>query len=695
MIKLIKVKFSRPALLLIFFALFCCLVACGGSKDESTSTGGGGTTTAVASLVLSVPPSITFSSPVTITAVLKDASGNLMSGSIVSFAASDTSLVTFTPPAATSLTGDGSGGTILGTASIKLNAASSFSAGATYISASADITSGGTTTKVTSVPVGISVGAAEVTLGEITLTPSSINAYGSSNVSVPVLIGGSSATVPISVSFTSSCVISGRATIASPRTNNTSTGIAATTYTDNGCSGTDTIVASITSGPTKSALITVSTPATTNIEFVSATPSTIGTSTASSSSLQTSSVVKFKVVDSSNKGVAGVLVDFSVVPDSKPGGLYLSPATATGTTDADGYVSISLIAGTVPTPVWVVATVDGTTLKSQSNSLSITTGLPTQNFFSLSVSTFNIEGLEWDTITSTLTIIASDRLGNPIPDGTAINFISEGAQIKSPCTIAGGTCSTTFTSSADKPANGRVSILAYALGEKSFIDTIGANNSYDLTPAPGETFYDIGDPYVDSNENGLWDPGETYIPSKILGSSPCIVHPVTIPSTPFPHSYANALSRESSCTGLWGQNYVRRNVVLVLSGSKAYLSPTSFIQGHNCTNYFHLTLRDENVNPMPAGTTITTANNNIFFKSVVAGPTGPVITQGTAEVQIIGSPVANTNLPGGTGIDLTVSGGATCTTADSILMYPVGTVDLVVTAPKGRQTTFRIYVSES
>ena len=37
MIKSIKVKFSRPALLLIFFALFCCLVACGGSKDSGTT----------------------------------------------------------------------------------------------------------------------------------------------------------------------------------------------------------------------------------------------------------------------------------------------------------------------------------------------------------------------------------------------------------------------------------------------------------------------------------------------------------------------------------------------------------------------------------------------------------------------------------------------------------------------------------
>jgi hypothetical protein len=98
-------------------------------------------------------------------------------------------------------------------------------------------------------------------------------------------------------------------------------------------------------------------------------------------------------------------------------------------------VTVSLSSGTVPTPVWVVATVHGTTLSTQSNTLTITTGLPTQDFFSLSIQTSNIEGWDYDGITSALMIIASDRLGNPVPDGTAVNFITEGAQI-TPATCA-------------------------------------------------------------------------------------------------------------------------------------------------------------------------------------------------------------------------------------------------------------------
>jgi hypothetical protein len=487
------------------------------------------------------------------------------------------------------------------------------------------------------------------------------------------------------VAFSSPCVSAGKATLISPVTSNVSTGIASSTYKDNGCGQNDLITATVGTN-TSSAYITVAAPATSNIEFVSAIPSTIGTSTASSSSLQTSSVVKFKVADSSHNGISGVLVDFSVVPDSKPGGLKLSGTSATS--DSDGYVTVSLIAGTVPTPVWVVATVHGTTLKSQSNSLSITTGLPTQNFFSLSVSTFNIEGWSYDGVTSSLTIIASDRLGNPVPDGTAVNFISSGAQVKSPCTITSGTCSTTFTSSADRPENGRVTVLAYALGEKSFVDLPPANNVYDT----GETFYDIGDPYIDANENFQWDPGETYIPSETSGSSACVAQSL---ATIHPTSYWNALSKAGTCTGLWGQNYVRRSAVIVLSGSTAYLDTTSVIQGDTCTNSFYLTLTDVNGNPMPAGTTISAENDNIFYKASIFSGGTQVVTQGTASVTFSGSPVANTNVSGGTGIYLTISGGATCDTADSIIKYPAGTVDLVVTTPKGLKTTFTIHVTES
>jgi hypothetical protein len=326
-----------------------------------------------------------------------------------------------------------------------------------------------------------------------------------------------------------------------------------------------------------------------------------------------------------------------------------------------------------------VATVHGTSLKSQSNTLTITTGLPTQNFFSLSVQTYNIEGWNYDGITSALLIIASDRLGNPVPDGTAINFITEGSQITpASCTTTGGTCSVNFTSAASRPANGRVTILAYALGEKSFIDT-NANNSHDS----GETFYDLGDPYIDANENGIWDSGEQYITSSTAGSSACLTQPS---ATALPSNYANVPSKENTCTGAWGQNYVRRDAVIVLSGSDAYITmPHTVSMGSSCTQSISRMLMDVNGNPMPAGTTVTIANNNVYHDEEGYEP-------GTADVRVTGTPVINTNNLGGTPITITVSGGTYCSSFP-VLQYPQGSVDIVVTTPKGLSTTIPFTVT--
>jgi hypothetical protein len=720
MTKSINIKFSRPLLLLIFFILFCCLSGCGGSKDETgTGTGTGATTTDLSSLTLSVPSSVTFGTPVTATAIVRDATGALANGAVVTFAATDTTLVAFTP-STTALTD------VNGTASVNLSAASTGSAGATYITASASITTNGTAEIITSTPVGISIGAAKVTLGALTFGSSSISSYGTSSVSIPVLIGGSAATVPISVAFTSPCVSAGKATLISPVMSNVGTGIATSTYKDNNCNaGTDVITATVTGG-TVSATITVIPPTANNMQFVSATPSIIGTSTAGAATLPKSSLVEFKVVDGNNNGVPGVLVDFSRLPAGLLGGVTLTPTSATS--DANGVVSTSLTSGTVPTPVWVVATVHNTpSILSQSNTLTITTGLPTQNFFSLAVSTHNIEGWLYDGVPTTLTIIASDRLGEPVPDGTAINFITEGCQIyPASCTTTNGTCTVTFRSSEYRPMgettlvnpngavaalkydgitpitidhdttigpalfvqNGRVTMLAYALGEESFVDSNG-NNMLD----PGETFYDLGDLFLDSNENGTWDSNtsqpnilEQYISYPLAaGTKACGTHiGGGAAVTAYPPDYVDVPSKQNTCDGVWGLNYVRRSQIIILSSSHPRISQDTF-HISSCLQTFPFWLMDENYNPMPAGTAVTITNNHISF--IPATATTPTL----AAVSVGGTPVVDTTHAGGTVVNLIVDGGTTCTGVGPIPL-PVGSVDIVITTPKGLVTNVTVLV---
>lgn len=68
------------------------------------------------------------------------------------------------------------------------------------------------------------------------------------------------------------------------------------------------------------------------------------------------------------------------------------------------------------------------------------------------------------------------------------------------------------------PRDGVVTVIALADGEESFTDVNG-NGVYDPPGSPnlppqyrasGEPYVSLGDPYVDANDNGMWDPGEWY-----------------------------------------------------------------------------------------------------------------------------------------------------------------------------------------
>lgn len=707
MIKSTKALFSRILLLLMCFALCCFMPACGGGGGGSSSgdtDGDGVVDVNNSTLTLELSSNtITFGTPVTVTATLTDAAGEPASNVVVTFvAASD--IVVFTPTVATALTNAD------GVATIILNAANIDSAGATSISASASITFQDASVTTTSPSIGVTVGGAAITLGTLTVGTSPISAYGTSSVSVPVLVGGAAATVPISVSFTSPCVSSGKATITSPVTS--SAGVVTSTYTDIGCaSGTTAITDTITASSgdaTASGTIRVNPTVISNIQFISATPTIIGTSTASASSLQKQSAVKFQVVDGNAQGKPGVDVTFSMLPSNYGSmGITLSPATATS--DADGYVTTYVRSGPIPTPAWVVATVTSSpSIQTQSNSLTITTGLPTQNFFSLSNKSYNIEGWKYDGVTTVLTVIASDRLGNPVPDGTAINFISEGGDIsngstQATCHTTNGTCTITFTSSEYRPTDGRVTILAYAVGEKSFVDANG-NNSYDT----GETFYDLGDIYLDANENRVWDTGEQYI-SYVTGTNACRTQPGGT-ALPLP-TYYDIQSKENSCTASWGVNYVRRTIVIALSGSSAYISPDTFTNKESCFATYDFMLMDTNGNPMPEGTRVEINSslsnvNYTYHASNGADPPSIITVAAPAQLNIAGSPVLNTTAVGGTKISAIINGGSGCIAAETVgiyvppaafkegelIKYPYGPLAIDVTTPKGNVTTITLHI---
>ena len=310
---------------------------------------------------------------------------------------------------------------------------------------------------------------------------------------------------PVGVIFNSPCIASGKALIQEESVFNNN-GTVRATYRNISCSGDDTVTAqSVIDGQSLTASITLDTVAATlgSISFVSASPEIIGIK--DTGAIPEQSTLTYRVVNVEGQAVADAAVTFVLNNDT--GGTALTRTE--GVTDENGLVTTSVLAGSIATTVRVTATAtqEGTTTNAQSRALAITTGLPDQDSFSLAAETLNIEGWAYDGETVELTIRAADHFNNPAPDGTAISFSAEGGSIDGSCTTSGGACSVTLTSQSPRPANGRVTVVATAVGEETYFDTAPANGRYD----DGELFIDMPEAFRDDNENGEWDVFEPYI----------------------------------------------------------------------------------------------------------------------------------------------------------------------------------------
>lgn len=235
-----------------------------------------------------------------------------------------------------------------------------------------------------------------------------------------------------------------------------------------------------------------------SINFVSARPSTISIKGTGAGQPETS-LVTFQVLSETGEPVVGQTVIFSL--DTTVGGITMDAVSATS--DASGLVKVNVSAGTVHTTVRVTAsaTAGATMASAGSDSLVISTGLADEDSFSLSATTLNIEGDRYDGVTSSVTARLADRFNNPVPDGTAVSFATEGGSIQPQCVTAGGACSVIFTS--QNPRNivdHRYTVQATAIGEESFTDLNG-NGYFDA----GEPYGDLGEAYLDKNENAARD----------------------------------------------------------------------------------------------------------------------------------------------------------------------------------------------
>jgi hypothetical protein len=491
------------------------LPSCGSSTSSTKPTTSADSIT-VASLTLFLVDasganitSISPDRPGTLKAIVKDTKGNTAPNIAVTFTTTDKTGV-FVPSSGTALTNAS------GVAEASLPAGAQV--GAFTVTATATVgasTASGKTSYAVNFPT--------LAFSALTATPTSLAAGGTASLGVTVLKGSSPFIPAQSVSFTSPCVTSGKATISTPVI--TVNGVASTSYTDKGCGGVDMITASTSLGGatfTQTGTITVLGAVAGQIAFVSALPQNIALKGTGGAGRQESSTVTFKVLDRNGNPVSGQSVNFAL--STSVGGLSLNPGSST--TGADGIVSTVVAAGTINTPVRVMATLAGTSITTLSDQLVISTGIPDQNSFSLSTQIFNVEGGNYDgcesPVGSRIRVSLADHFNNPVPDGTAVSFTAEGGTVDASCltglvntTLTDGTvikqkgipgeCSVRFCSANPRPADGRITILAYALGEESFTDVNG-NNLFESA----EAFQDLGEPLrndraiTNRNANANW-----------------------------------------------------------------------------------------------------------------------------------------------------------------------------------------------
>jgi len=598
----------------------------------------------------SVVNGITYGGGQRIRATYTDSDGNPLTQKTISFAVS-------TNPGAVTLakTTESTGNS--GQAFVAVSPATPSSSGAATVTA----TVGGLTSTV-----DFAVSGTPVMVGSLVFGNSSIGASGNTTVSASVTAGGY-AVAGVNVSFTASC---GSVTPSNPGSN--STGTVAAVYSaiqadGTSCRGTVTIRAI---GPDDEAIgtITVAAPVASAINFVSAVPSQIYVI---GSGASTQSIVKFRVLDPTGAVASGADVKVSLV--NNPSGVSFDTAGGktplTLTSDRNGLVAVTLFASSLPGPVQVRAELSAdSTIYAFSQNLTVWSGPPSQDHFSVSVGNTNLEGKDWEGTTTDIVVFLADRQGNAVAAGTVVNFTASGGQIGGNCVVTLSnnisSCTTKFASQNPRGSNGRVAILAYTEGVKNYVDVNG-NGIFDS----GDTLTDMGDAYRDDDESGGYTAGEFVLGHG--GSATCLGS-----GRPYP-------SRANTCDPTKTAATVRQQVMLFMSGSHAArgspivktLTSVKF-DLFDDTDFGLGGVGNPKIyrNPMPFGTTIAVTVTGSAGCTVVSTSPSVVPAVAPSAPDRTESPIWTAQ---GTAITITLKG---CAAGD--------VVNTVVTTPKGVITRF-------
>lgn len=562
------------------------LGACGGGGGNAS--GGGGVTSSGGLPVASIPTitvaivngsglpvagnSIGNGDSYFAVAKVLDAKGAAVEGALVTFTVSDTAVVTLL---------DSSGlTTTSGLASVKIQPTGLAAKGTAVLNVSSKV--GAVTITGT---VNLQATPSNVALGLISVSPYALGAFQNGAVILQALVDGLAAGAgTVSATFTAPCGVFSPALAYSD-----GTGTITTTFqpaSGSACLTGDVKLTATTSGSSvsKSTIVAVAGATASTVNFLNATTTLLVARNVGGEFSR--STLTFKVLSNTGKPMGSEKLIATLSSSSIKAGIQFDGGTTEPqeiTTNTDGEAKVGVLSGNIFVPVLVTAALKGNpSVFAPSYGLSVTSGTATQKTMSLASQVASMESWGWDGVKNVLTMSVSDRLGNPLPKGTVVNFVTNhgiiGSTTGGTCTLAAdSTCSITYSSlnSSSRPLNGRVAILAYLNGEESFTDGNG-----DSVWQAGEPFDAIGWPYIDANENGLYDTGEQKIGLAPADSGTCSI------------SGYPSVANSCNTAGWDGNVIVRKQIIVVQATQFAVIEPTT----PRYSDRFNVWISDSNLN---------------------------------------------------------------------------------------------------
>ncbi|WP_173025997.1 hypothetical protein [Acidovorax sp. SRB_14] len=202
--------------------------------------------------------------------------------------------------------------------------------------------------------------------------------------------------------------------------------------------------------------------AATSLNFVSVDPSdkSIVIAGSGGNGRSESAILRFRAVDKNGNPVKDVVVDFSVVPSNS---VALNIVSAKS--NNDGIVATSVSSKSTPTAVIIKAGVNGRPVTTQSDQLTVTTGVAMQRGFDLSASKYNLNNdISGDS--SNIRVAIVDASGNPVSDGVPVIAVTDfgrvGTSGRGGCTTVNGICTVEYQVQNPRPQNGHPVIVTFS-----------------------------------------------------------------------------------------------------------------------------------------------------------------------------------------------------------------------------------------